>query len=94
MDQATARRRAKALNGIAVGARWSEAKGAWILGGWANHPDEEWIVVNVDKTAVLADDSGQPWMNSAHFNNGIEEMAAHDEETARDIEEVDQKRTF
>jgi hypothetical protein len=59
MDQTTARRRAKELGGIAVGARWNNTKGAWILGGWANHPEEQWIVVNPEKTLVLEDDSGR-----------------------------------
>jgi hypothetical protein len=51
MDQATARRRAHDLGGIAVGARWKGDH--WLLGGWAAQPDEVWIVVNIDKTAVL-----------------------------------------
>lgn len=65
MDQTTARRRAEELGGIAVGARWSEAKGKWVLGGYSPHP--EWVVVDINQTVVL-DDGGKwpadkPWRN-------------------------------
>lgn len=45
MDQATARQRAKDLEGIAVQARRSPTTGKWIIGGWATK-DSTWIVVD------------------------------------------------
>jgi hypothetical protein len=54
MEQGEARKRAKELGGIAVGARLSPSTGCWIIGGWSGQA-EEWIVVTLDKTAVLDD---------------------------------------
>lgn len=54
MDQGEARRRAKELDGIAVGARLS-LNGHWTLGGWASQPKETWIVVDLTKRRVLDD---------------------------------------
>lgn len=53
LDQATARRRAKELGGIAVSARQGST-GRWNLGGWPTEKDV-WIVVSLDKKEVLDD---------------------------------------
>lgn len=55
MEQGEARRRARELGGIAVEARWSEAKQTWVTGGWANQPGSAWIVVDAGNAGVLAD---------------------------------------
>ncbi|MET7904365.1 hypothetical protein ABZS86_24055 [Streptomyces sp. NPDC005355] len=57
MDQGAARRRAKELDGIAVGAR-KGSTGNWLLGGWPSE-NEAWIIVSPDKKKVLDDGSPQ-----------------------------------
>jgi hypothetical protein len=55
MSQGEARKRAKELGGIAVGARKSKSEsGHWIIGGWSSQT-EAWIVVDTTKTAILDD---------------------------------------
>ena len=55
MDQATARRRAKELGGVARSARRSTgADGGWHLGGWPSAADV-WIVTALDGKTVLDD---------------------------------------
>lgn len=61
LDQKTARKRAKELGGVAIGARWSSATHQWRLGGWAGDPDETWIVVSTNKTHVLDDGAMELW---------------------------------
>lgn len=58
MEQGEARRRAKELGGIAVEARWSEAKQKWVTGGWASAAGKAWIVINTDYQVVLDDGTG------------------------------------
>lgn len=60
MTQSEARRAAKALGGIAVGARLSPRTGRWMIGGWPSQPGEVWIVVDTTKTVVLADRTTPP----------------------------------
>lgn len=55
MDQGTARKRAKELGGVAVGARKSPSDGRWILDTWSGQPGETFIVVSLDRTEVLDD---------------------------------------
>lgn len=61
LDQATARRRAKELGGIAISAR-KGLTGKWNTGGWGK--PGVWIVVSLDRHAVL-DDGGQPARGTA-----------------------------
>lgn len=51
MDQSSARRVAKAIGGIAQGAR--RGKTNWITGGWAPH--DIWIVTTLDARQVIHD---------------------------------------
>jgi hypothetical protein len=59
MEQGEARRRAKELGGVAVEARWSEAAGAWLTGGWASASGKAWIVQSLDGLVVLDDGEGE-----------------------------------
>lgn len=52
MDQATARKRAKEIGGIAVSAR-PRSVGGWHVGGWPQKHDV-WIVVSIG--GALLDD--------------------------------------
>lgn len=58
MDQATARRRAKELGGVARSARNPERYQMWQFGGWGLH-DDVWIVTDVGITVVLDDGEEQ-----------------------------------
>lgn len=55
MTQTEARRKAKELGGIAVEAKWSDAKARWVTGGWASQPGRAWIVISLDWSTVLSD---------------------------------------
>jgi hypothetical protein len=57
MDQSAARKRAKELGGIAVGARWSDKRQSWVIGGYSPHA--QWIVIDIAKAIVL--DDGAQW---------------------------------
>lgn len=54
LDQATARRIARELGGIAQQARMMPLTGRWRTGGWADKTTV-WIVTDLSGTEVLAD---------------------------------------
>lgn len=56
LDQVTARRRAKELEGVARGAKRLVRSGRWTYGIWANDPAAVWVVTDLDGTTIL--DSG------------------------------------
>jgi hypothetical protein len=56
MDQTTARRRAKELEGVARGAKRLVRSGRWTYSIWSGDPAAVWIVTDLDGTTVL--DSG------------------------------------